>query len=359
MTSKKRRTNKPPKSIALYEAEVLPGLKTIAEAELTRRFARQIHLLRSEREDQIGFHYLGDPQLLQQLQTIIAVYQIAHFDVPRPRALLGHQHLQRLLKQITTLLSRYPAHTFHTFRISAAGQDSTIFNRLKDEIAQHTRLTLAEDEADLVLRIRGAIFAPTGWEVLVRLTPRPLATRPWRVHDMPGALNATIAAAMIALTQPHPTDRFLNLMCGSGTLLIERLRHSPAQAIIGGELNPTTLTLAQSNIQAAQLNQPVTLLNLDATATPFPAASFDVISIDLPWGQLIGSHQENAQLYPQVLAEATRLARPQARLLIITHQIKQFDQAIANYANEWRCHTAQQVYQGGLHPKIYALQLTH
>ena len=40
---------------------------------------------------------------------------------------------------------------------------------------------------------------------------------------------------------------------------------------------------------------------------PFPENSFDVITADLPWGQLIGSHQENEWLYPAVLAEAARV----------------------------------------------------
>ena len=34
-----------------------------------------------------------------------------------------------------------------------------------------------------------------GWETLVRTTPRPLATRYWRVCNYEAALNATVAHA--------------------------------------------------------------------------------------------------------------------------------------------------------------------
>src|SRR5581483_7823655 len=100
-------------------------------------------------------------------------------------------------------------------RIDAAGADSPTFRRLAAELA--TRTGLADDPAtgDLLLRIRPAAG---GWEVACRLSPRPLSTRAWRVRDIPFALNATIAAAMVEMTEPRPQDRFANLLCGSGTL---------------------------------------------------------------------------------------------------------------------------------------------
>ncbi len=59
---------------------------------------------------------------------------------------------------------------------------------------------------------------------------------------------------------------------------------------------------------------------MDATALQFPANTFNAICTDLPWGQLVGSHQHNADLYPRVLAEAARVAAPRARLVLLTHE---------------------------------------
>ena len=79
-----------------------------------------------------------------------------------------------------------------------------------------------------MLRVRKADIRRDGWEVLIRLTPRPLSAREWRVCNMEGALNATIAAAMIEMTDPSARrPRVFNLMCGSGTLLIETTAACP------------------------------------------------------------------------------------------------------------------------------------
>lgn len=62
-----------------------------------------------------------------------------------------------------------------------------------------------------------------GWDVLVRLSTFPLSARSWRAEGYHAAVNATVAAAMVRLSQPRSGDRVVNLMCGSGTILVERL----------------------------------------------------------------------------------------------------------------------------------------
>jgi 23S rRNA G2445 N2-methylase RlmL len=173
---------------------------------------------------------------------------------------------------------------------------------------------------------------------------------------MAGALNSTIAAAMIELTEPQAEDRFLNLRCGSGTLLIERQQHSPAKLIIGGDLTGAALEQARQNITAAGLKRKIRLLQLDGSRTPLPTGSFDVICADLPWGQLVGSHTDNAALYPAFLAETARLAVPGARLAVLTHELKLMERLIRKQTGIWRLVQAISIFQGGLHPKIYLFE---
>ncbi len=250
-----------------------------------------------------------------------AVYLVQHFAIPRPQALLGHQHFTQLTRLISSVRSMRPAGTFQSFRISAAGSHSSVFQRIKDEIAQATGLRYDEDEAQLMLRVRKAELHPQGWEVLLRLTPRPLSARDWRVCNFEGALNATIASAMIEVTQPQPDDRVFNLMCGSGTLMIERLRRAPAAAVGGCDTDLLALRCATDNLAAAGFSEDAELLEMDAAALPLPDACIDVLCGDLPWGGLVGSHEGNLKLYPKVLAEAARIAVPGARAVFITHEI--------------------------------------
>src|SRR3712207_1649985 len=66
-----------------------------------------------------------------------------------------------------------------------------------------------------------------------------------------------------------------------------------------------------------------------------PDGSVDAIAVDLPFGQLVGSHATNEQLYPRLLAEAGRLARPGARLVAITQQFRLFERSAEALRDTW------------------------
>jgi tRNA (guanine6-N2)-methyltransferase len=339
----------------LFEAEILEGLKPFAMNELQSKFGKDIDIQKSD-ETAILFYYRGDFARLLDLRTVVALYDMGHFAIPRPKALLGHETLEDLVYFLHLTLDRYPKDTFKTFRFSAAGKESSTFERLRQVIAQETGLTYHESEGDLFVRFRPSQIEETGWDVMVRITPRPLATRAWRVCDMKGALNGTIAASMIALTEPQRGEVFLNLMSGSGTLLIERADRHYAKAIIGIDHDENMLKCATQNIEAAKLSQPIAIQKMDATHTEFEDKSFDSLVVDLPWGQSIGAHEHNQKLYPEVLHEAARIAKPKAHFVVLTHEITLFEALLPDYERFWKLRRTVKVFQGGLHPRIYVLE---
>ncbi len=290
------------------------------------------------------------------LRTIVAIYLVQQYAIPRPRALLGHEHYHRLLQAITDVRSLHPQHTFAGLRISAAGSDSSVFTMLAEQLSRDTGLLYDEQNGDLLLRVRPSTLPNDGWEALIRLTPRPLATRSWRVYNMPGALNATIAAAMIEMTQPRPTDRFLNMMCGSGTLLVERLHRCPVTYAVGCDIDVDTRSGARLNLEQGNVAHKTLLCSSDATHLPFIADSFDAICVDLPWGQLVGSRADNTDLYPATLAEAARLATHYAHFVLLTHEIALFERILPSFADVWEVRDVIRVLQGGLHPRIYVMR---
>lgn len=339
----------------LCEAEIVTGLKPFAAAEIKRVLGAAARPRDKRRAEELPFEYSGDLQDLSRLRTAAAVYLLEHYAVPRPKALLGHQHFTRLIAQINTVRSLHPPDAIRSFRISAAGSTSSVFLRLRDEIKAATGLVYDENEADLLLRVRTADVFRDGWEVLARLTPRPLSARDWRVCDMEGALNATIAAAMIALTGPRPDDRVLNAMCGSGTLLVERMLAGPVDVIGGCDTDPVALRCATANLTASGHVHEVDLFDLDAAKLDLPDACLDMLCADLPWGQLVGSHEANRTLYPRVLGEAARVVAPGGRAVFITHEIRLMESVLAELADRWTVTEELRVFQGGLHPRIYLL----
>lgn len=333
----------------LFEAEVLPGLVPIAAAELEELDAA----ITASREDSIRFRYGGPRVALLELRSIVAVHEVQHFDVPRPKALLGHEHFTRLTELVARLQRGPPVQHFNGFRFGAAGSDSPVFARLAQALAQATGLGYRED-GELLLRFRRA--EDEGWEVLGRLTPRPLSARHWRECNLPGGLNATVAAAALDLLGSSPGDSFLNLMCGSGTLLIERGLAGQWSRGVAVDIDPHALECAERNVTAAGLAARTQLLLADATALPFEAGTFDRLCADLPWGDVVGHHRENERLYPAFLGESGRVAVTGARLLAITHEIRLFEAAVAGQGSWRRTGEPIRVFHGGHRPGLYLLE---
>jgi 23S rRNA G2445 N2-methylase RlmL len=334
------------------EAEVAAGLENIAAQELQQLYGQQIQLAKRQPDQgAVRFQFNGDLRALSRLATVQSVYLVQYFAVPRPRALLGDQHFRLFCEQIATVRNLVPADTYQSFYINAAGSDSSIMRRIKTAIAQQTGLVHAEEGGDLLIRIRRA---GSGWETLVRLTPRPLATRSWRVCNFEGALNATVGQAMIRLAQPKRNDVFVNLACGSGSLLIERAAWGASQKLIGIDNSQFALDCAAANIQASGHQDQIDLCLADARKVPLPDNSADVLCADLPFGQLSGSHEDNLTLYPALFREATRIARPGARFVVITHAIQLMDKVLNRQSN-WQAEQLIRVTLRGLHPGVYVL----
>lgn len=350
----KRQSERTP--VYLCEVEVTEGLESVTVEELRERFGKAVGVLPQIRAGEILFTYSGQLSGLRNLQTAYAVYVIYSYAVPRPRALLGDAHFRRLLEQIDLARELSPD-AFRTFSIAAAGSETAVMTRLKSEIAARTGLQLADDKGDLLIRIRP--FQDT-WQTLIRLSARPLVTRPWRACNWQGALNAATAQAMIRLAENHSDDVYLNLGSGSGTLLIERLKLSPAKLLIGIDNDIDALNCAEANIGASagmigRRSPPIILLRGDMQALPLANASIDQVIADLPFGQLTGSHAVNLELYPRMLNETARVIRPRGQFTLVTHEMRLMDRLLRK-TNAWHLEQSIQINLRGLHPKVYVLR---
>src|SRR6266536_1144258 len=296
------------------ECEVLAGLEPFCAAEVRRVLGRNASLLAGGQAGAVRFRLVGPLAAALELRTAVAAYLLVRVSGRRPSALLGDTSL---FDQVEAVRRLHPPGAFRSFRLSAPGRDSAALRRLRAELTERTGLPEDPDDGELYLRIRRARQPADGWEALVRLSPRPLSARAWRAFNLPGALNATIAAAMVELSRPRASDRVLNLMCGSGTILVERLAHGPAALAAGCDLD------------AAGLADAAALARMDATALALRDVACKVLLADLPYGHRMGTHEANAALYPAVLAEAARW---------------------------WSVERTVQVDQKGHHPVIYLLR---
>jgi tRNA (guanine6-N2)-methyltransferase len=303
----------------------------------------------------VRFSATGNERTFLQLATALAVDRVCHFAVPRPRALLGDEHFRTLVAAINDVRTLHPAEAFRTLALNAAGTDSTVLRRLHKALAQTLALTPSPAEADLLVRLRPLPGEAAGWEALIRLSPRPLSVRSWRVCDRPGALNAVVAQAMLRLTQPQPDDCFLNLCCGSGTLLIERAAYGPAARLIGCDVETAALICAHANVVASGAGHRIQLFPWDARSLPLPDATVDALCADLPFGFAVGSHSENVALYPTLLREAARVAKPGARFAILTHEVRLME-TLLQQTEQWSVEEQMRLQLRTLQPALYVLQ---
>ena len=102
-----------------------------------------------------------------------------------------------------------------------------------------------------------------------------------------------------------PDSRVLDLGCGTGPVLSELRRH--AVNVVGIDYSEDMLDHARSRLRAHALDDSG-LLQGDCRATPYPAASFDVV---VCLGVI--SYREN---YDPVLDEIDRLLKPGGTVLI-------------------------------------------
>ena len=354
-----RADRRDPELAQAYEVETVIGLEEYARREVRRRLGKAAFLEGGRSEGRFTLRYDGSIRRFDELRTVTAVHRVESFAVPRPRALLGHQHLTRQLGVIHFILDARPGGTFRTFRITAAGAGSGVYSRLRQEIADATGLEPSDDAANLQIAVRRTAADDGGWQVLIRTSPMPLSARRWRVCDMPGALNATVASVMTSLVRPRPNERVLNLCCGSGTLMIERLGLGAAGSVTGVDISATALECADANLGAAGHRADVSLLQVECANLPIPDASIDTITADLPFGMLQGSGGNIESLYRSALAESARVATRNGSLVAITTRRRTIlsaieDNPLWNLANEIPVSIPHR--RGYIKPHIYLLR---
>ena len=336
----------------------LPGLAEVVAAEVGERLGPAVRLRPVPgRSDSFLLDLRGPWDQLLRLRTVVAAFAVLTFAVPRPRSLTSGEHLPEIVRAVQAVRELGPGPRPASFRFDAAGVRSAGFRRLAEELARATGLAHDQDDGDLALRFRRAVERPGGWDVLVRLSTRPLSDRPWRVRNFPGAANATVAAAMARLTRPRPDDRVANLMAGSGTLLVERLLAGPAGLAVGVDLDRAVLEACRQNLAAAGLEGRALLLAGDVADDAWLAhGPYDVLLADPPWGTLVGDHAANQDLYATLLERARRAAAPGARLAVLTHEIRLMERCLDRARGLWEPEGVTRVFQKGHHPRIYLLR---
>ena len=340
-----------------YEVETIFALERFALEELRQTLRGVRATLGPRRKGRLSVDYDRPAKDLLRLRSAVAVHRVLSFHFARPSGLMGSEHFGRLLSECRRVVGADRRGAYRTLSISAAGRSTTVFRRLASELCRELGLTPAVGSGDLAISVRPASGEGGGWEVLLRLTPRPLSARQWRVCNMAGALDATVANVVATLTQPAPRQRFLNIACGSSTMLIERLAICGAQRAVGADIDPEALDCSAQNLEASGHRPGVELVQADATGLPFEDQSFDAVVGDLPFGMLVKRGARNERFYRDVLQEAARVAAPGAVLALVANAHRSMRSALEDVSGVWDFQQAVRLEvpsnRGYISPAVY------
>jgi tRNA (guanine6-N2)-methyltransferase len=136
------------------EIEVLRGLRPFVEAELPG-----VDVLGGD-DEAVLVSWRRPLDELLGLRTAVAAYLVRTHPVPRPKGLLGHQHLTNLIGDVALAGSLHGVDGFTSFRFGAAGAWSPVFQRLATEVASATGLAHDAVDGDLLIRVRSSGCGP-------------------------------------------------------------------------------------------------------------------------------------------------------------------------------------------------------
>ena len=136
------------------------------------------------------------------------------------------------------------------------------------------------------------------------------AYRRWAaVYDSTfGEVSARARRAAVAAVNALPGRRVLEVGVGTGLALPH---YRPDKRVVGIDLSPDMLARARDRVAAARLAHVEALQVMDAEATSFPDASFDIAV-----AMFVASVVPHP---PRLLAELKRLVRPGGQILFVNH----------------------------------------
>ncbi len=312
----------------LYSIIVSAGLENMAREELSERFGNTGHLKNIERKPQrLIFQYTGNPRELLSLRTAEHLFLILKQlpKMTRSRSSLAvlsgsltrfnFREMSECCRQVgINLRKRMP------FRVTSRLSGKRNFRRIDLQrvieqalLARGWYLTSGRSALDVWAEVHG----DDGY-ISVKLSGNDMAQRPYKQAHIPASLKPTVAYSMARLSRPHPTDVFLDAMCGAGTILLERALMGRYDYLIGGDVSTDALDATLANF--GRKHQPRQFFHWDARKLPLQRRTVDKIVSNLPFGETIGNLPQLTNLYRYTLREYARVLKPRGRMVLLTSQ---------------------------------------
>lgn len=308
-------------------ATTLPGIGKLAQKYLKHKYGKFINskeLFGLRNNDLLTFGFDGDLSELLQPAMLEDIYlSIANINLD------GAKHDLSKIKQIVSSLKiMWPEVLPHkhkhqySIRVVVQAPDSNWrqYRRLEIKEAvelgikrnRYSKFKQLEDNADFELWVQ-----QVGQKLLIslRLSDKTLRHRDYKFADYPGSLRPTIANAMVMLSNPQPSDVFLDPMCGAGTIIIERALSGRYEQLLAFDKNYQAIEATLINL--GKKHKPWVVKQADATKLPLSDKSVDAIVTNPPWGVQM---EVEVGFYKSILQEFKRVLKTEGRVVMLLKQ---------------------------------------
>ena len=317
-----------------FYAQSMPGVEEIAWLEIRdklphARFGE--YVFAKDQNGIVVFHYDGDPKDIMQLRTTEDVFmQVLSVDkMSRGRRDLAQvqewvQQGEVFGRAVNDYLRFRKFSKPPTFRVISRKYGKHEYRRkdfervvLEGLAKRYPRWTPVADggQVEVWANLLGSQLL-----IGIRLTDRTMRHRFQKMVELPASLRPSVAAAMVHLSEPDKDDVFVDPMCGSGTILLERLAVGPYRRLYGGDIEPERVEATKKNLFQKAWIKSVLVRQWDVHQLPLNTYEVDKVVTNLPFGKQISQGQDLAELYSAFFAELSRVLKPNGRAVLLTSE---------------------------------------
>lgn len=301
------------KSELKIKISFITGLQGIVLNEITK--CPNFRVIKKD-ADSIYLNFVQDLTEIKNLRSISRAFVVLQNSKYNPLYISNHKSI---LGKLIEIILNEDKKAFKTFKLTCAGSDSTEVLSIS-EYLQKTYGLIEKEESDIKIHI---IKFDDTWEIGIQITPRPLSARDYKIKNMSGAMDSTIAYAVNYLCELENKNSYLNIFSGSGTLLIEAgLCYPNIKQLMGFDNNKKHISLAMQNIKKSGLIEKIQIKEGNIFDKP-ALGKFDVITSDLPFGMTISKNEDLEKLYQCFIEYSQEKLNHGGKLVVYTcrHEI--------------------------------------
>ncbi|GAB2583670.1 TRM11 family SAM-dependent methyltransferase [Kribbella endophytica] len=174
------------------------------------------------------------------------------------------------------------------------------------------------------------------------------------LERLPWSTKPVVAEVMVRLAKLGTEHHVFDPFCGTGTILLATHPFAHGR-LVGSDRDEKAIKLARENVARAGITAELSVAQAEKSS--LASGSIDRVISNLPFGKLVGSHGDNAKLYPAALKEIARVLRPDGRAVLLTEDKRLLKDSVAR-TPEVKIVRERLLKYSGATPTVFVLTTT-